>query len=96
MPVPVSGQYQRGPSCWDRVKMGFTLGFCVGLASGALFGGFSALRSSDNREVSEEHIRHITFYEFKKWEKCYRNYAKHSKGVWQSHSECEEVLKMAQ
>lgn len=44
MPVPVQGGYQRGPSCWDRVKMGFTIGFCVGMASGALFGGFSALR----------------------------------------------------
>uniref|UniRef100_G3MMY7 Reactive oxygen species modulator 1 n=3 Tax=Amblyomma TaxID=6942 RepID=G3MMY7_AMBMU len=44
MPVPVQGAYQRGPTCWDRVKMGFTIGFCVGMASGALFGGFSALR----------------------------------------------------
>jgi Reactive mitochondrial oxygen species modulator 1. len=26
------------------MKKGFTIGFCVGLASGALFGGFSALR----------------------------------------------------
>lgn len=43
MPVPV-GSYQTGPSCWDRMKMGFTIGFCVGMASGALFGGFSALR----------------------------------------------------
>jgi hypothetical protein len=24
--------------------LGFTVGFCVGMASGALFGGFSALR----------------------------------------------------
>ncbi|KAL7044494.1 hypothetical protein ACKWTF_001924 [Chironomus riparius] len=24
--------------------LGFTIGFCVGMASGALFGGFSALR----------------------------------------------------
>ncbi|XP_033207626.1 reactive oxygen species modulator 1 [Belonocnema kinseyi] len=44
MPV-IAGGYQHGPSCWDRVKMGFTMGFCVGLASGAIFGGFSALRS---------------------------------------------------
>ncbi|KAM7292982.1 reactive oxygen species modulator 1-like [Ixodes scapularis] len=44
MPLPVQGGFQRGPSCWDRVKMGFTIGFCVGMASGALFGGFSALR----------------------------------------------------
>ncbi|KAI0207597.1 Reactive oxygen species modulator 1, partial [Lamellibrachia satsuma] len=33
-----------GPSCFDKMKMGFTIGFCVGMASGALFGGFSALR----------------------------------------------------
>lgn len=44
MPVPVGGSYQTGPSCWDRIKLGFTIGFCVGMASGALFGGFSALR----------------------------------------------------
>ncbi|CAG0880436.1 unnamed protein product, partial [Darwinula stevensoni] len=43
MPVPVGGGYS-GPSCWDRVKLGFTIGFCVGMASGALFGGFTALR----------------------------------------------------
>ncbi|XP_028142562.1 reactive oxygen species modulator 1 [Diabrotica virgifera virgifera] len=46
MPVP-GGVYQQqgqGPSCMDRMKMGFFLGFCVGMASGALFGGFSALR----------------------------------------------------
>lgn len=38
-----SGQ-QQGPSCFDRMKMGFTIGLCVGMASGALFGGFNALR----------------------------------------------------
>lgn len=45
MPVP-AGYYgqQQGPSCLDKMKMGFMLGFCVGMASGALFGGFSALR----------------------------------------------------
>lgn len=37
-------QNQQGPSCFDRMKMGFTIGFCVGMASGALFGGFSAFR----------------------------------------------------
>lgn len=47
MPVP-GGYYQQqqgqGPSCFDRMKTGFMLGFCIGMASGALFGGFSALR----------------------------------------------------
>lgn len=41
----VPGAYSgSGPTCFDRMKMGFALGFCVGMASGALFGGFSALR----------------------------------------------------
>lgn len=45
MPVPSNMyQHQAQPSCFDRMKMGFTIGFCVGMASGALFGGFSALR----------------------------------------------------
>ena len=44
MPAVPSGYYQQGPSCFDRMKMGFMLGCCVGMASGALFGGFSALR----------------------------------------------------
>ncbi|KAL6432736.1 reactive oxygen species modulator 1 [Cataglyphis hispanica] len=45
MPVVPGGAYQQGgPSCFDRMKLGFTIGFCVGMASGILFGGFSALR----------------------------------------------------
>lgn len=44
MPVVSGGMYQQAPSCWDRMKLGFMIGFCVGMASGALFGGFSALR----------------------------------------------------
>ncbi|THD24694.1 Reactive oxygen species modulator [Fasciola hepatica] len=32
------------PSCFDRIKYGFMMGFCVGVASGAIFGGFSCLR----------------------------------------------------
>ncbi|KYN43954.1 Venom dipeptidyl peptidase 4 [Trachymyrmex septentrionalis] len=46
MPVVPGGAYQQGPTCFDRMKLGFTIGFCVGMASGALFGGFSALRKS--------------------------------------------------
>ncbi|XP_075211546.1 reactive oxygen species modulator 1 [Lycorma delicatula] len=41
----VPGAYHQGPSCWDRIRMGFTIGFCVGMASGALFGGYGALRA---------------------------------------------------
>ena len=47
MPAPPPSAYgygQQGPSCFDKMKMGFTIGFCVGMASGAIFGGFSALR----------------------------------------------------
>ncbi|XP_031344179.1 reactive oxygen species modulator 1 [Photinus pyralis] len=44
MPAVPGGVYQQGPSCFDRMKMGFMLGCCVGMASGAIFGGFSALR----------------------------------------------------
>ena len=46
MPVPAGygGQQGQGPSCFDRVKMGFMMGMCVGMASGAIFGGFGAFR----------------------------------------------------
>ncbi|KAK5646061.1 hypothetical protein RI129_004525 [Pyrocoelia pectoralis] len=44
MPAVPGGVYQQGPSCFDRMKLGFMLGCCVGMASGAIFGGFSALR----------------------------------------------------
>lgn len=47
MPVPSGSMYaQQGgqPSCFSRMKVGFGIGFCVGMASGALFGGFTALR----------------------------------------------------
>ncbi|CAI2732815.1 unnamed protein product [Schistosoma spindalis] len=32
------------PSCLAKVKFGFLMGFCVGVATGAIFGGFSCLR----------------------------------------------------
>ena len=45
---PVNQMYGRAqaqqPSCWDKVKYGFMMGACVGLASGGLFGGFRAFR----------------------------------------------------
>ncbi len=46
MPMPAGGgmYQQHGPSCFDRMKTGFMLGFCIGMASGAIFGGFGALR----------------------------------------------------
>nr|ACO11622.1 MGR2 homolog [Caligus rogercresseyi] len=33
-----------GASCFDRIKMGFMMGMCIGMASGGLFGGFNAFR----------------------------------------------------
>jgi len=46
MPMPGGGgvYQQQGPSCLSKMKTGFMLGFCIGMASGALFGGFGALR----------------------------------------------------
>ncbi|KAL5968649.1 Reactive oxygen specie modulator 1 [Taenia solium] len=46
MPVPSGSTFgQTGqPSCFQRVKVGFLMGFCVGVATGAIFGGFSCLR----------------------------------------------------
>ncbi|XP_032220671.1 reactive oxygen species modulator 1 [Nematostella vectensis] len=32
------------PSCFDRVKVGFMIGFAVGMSSAGLFGTYSALR----------------------------------------------------
>lgn len=43
VPGSVYGANQQ-PTCWSKMKTGFTIGFCVGMASGALFGGFGALR----------------------------------------------------
>ena len=31
-------------SCFNKVKMGCLMGFCIGMASGVLFGGFQGLR----------------------------------------------------
>lgn len=46
MPAVPGSMYaaNQQPSCFTKMKTGFTIGFCVGMASGALFGGFSALR----------------------------------------------------
>lgn len=32
------------PSCFDRVKVGFMMGFAIGMSSAALFGTYSALK----------------------------------------------------
>lgn len=40
--TPSSGH--GGPSCYQKMKMGFFMGFTVGMSAGAIFGGFNALR----------------------------------------------------
>jgi len=45
--MPVASSMKTGnlkPSCFDRVKMGFMMGFGVGMASGVIFGGISCFR----------------------------------------------------
>jgi len=39
-----SGGQMNKPSCFDRVKLGFTMGFTVGMVTGIVFGGFTAMR----------------------------------------------------
>ena len=39
-----SGGQMNKPSCFDRVKIGFTMGFTVGMVMGVVFGGFAGLR----------------------------------------------------
>ncbi|PAA63347.1 hypothetical protein BOX15_Mlig015874g1, partial [Macrostomum lignano] len=34
----------QGPSCFDRVKLGFLMGFSVGVGGGLIFGTFGGLR----------------------------------------------------
>ena len=42
--MPSNFGAQQGPSCFDRVKLGFMMGMCIGMASGAIFGGFGGFR----------------------------------------------------
>jgi hypothetical protein len=48
MPAVTAGYMSGGqihkPSCFDRIKIGFTMGFTVGMVTGIVFGGYTALR----------------------------------------------------
>jgi len=39
-----SGGQMNKPSCFDRVKIGFTMGFTVGMVMGVVFGGLTGLK----------------------------------------------------
>jgi hypothetical protein len=40
-----SGGQMNKPTCFDRIKIGFTMGFTVGMVTGIVFGGVTGLRS---------------------------------------------------
>ncbi|XP_011501634.1 PREDICTED: reactive oxygen species modulator 1 [Ceratosolen solmsi marchali] len=39
-----SKPFYKDQKCWDKLKVGFLIGACVGIASGAIFGGYRGLR----------------------------------------------------
>ena len=47
-----SGSQMNKPTCFDRIKIGFTMGFTVGMVTGIVFGGFAALRYQMNTFMS--------------------------------------------
>ena len=50
------------PSCFDRVKMGFMMGMCVGMASGGILGGFGALRMGMRGTKEKKHFLAISIH----------------------------------
>ena len=42
--IYTSSSQMSQPTCFDRIKIGFTMGFTVGMVTGIVFGGFTALR----------------------------------------------------
>ena len=63
MPVPQGAMHGGGqPSCFDRVKMGFMMGMCVGMASGGILGGFGALRMGMRGTEEKKHFLVISIH----------------------------------
>lgn len=48
-------------SCFDRVKMGFMIGFAVGMSAAGLFGTYAALRYWTHNHVTCMIITWVTF-----------------------------------
>jgi len=44
MPMGNTGHGQPGTSCWGSLKMGFMMGFTVGMGAGVIFGTVGGLR----------------------------------------------------
>jgi hypothetical protein len=47
MPVPTGYQVvggQQGPTCFQKLKLGFMMGAAIGASTGVLLGGFAAFR----------------------------------------------------
>ncbi len=62
MPAVMPSGSAQGPTCFERVRMGFMMGMCVGMASGAIFGGFGALRSALNYWQKKLFLLHPRFF----------------------------------
>jgi hypothetical protein len=56
-----SGGQVNKPTCFDRVKIGFTMGFTVGMVMGVVFGGFAALRYVIRRLFSPKYLSYNLF-----------------------------------
>ena len=44
MPIGNTAHGPGGPSCWGSLKMGFMMGFTVGMGAGVIFGTVGGLR----------------------------------------------------
>jgi len=58
MPVGnMQGQQGGQPDCWGSLKMGFMMGFTVGMGAGAIFGTVGGLRMGAQRKRTDGKYR---------------------------------------